>query len=174
MIVTINTDLNFLDKMILDIEGSPSFKHSSESEPLFKDYRDAYCLSISQDNLLRAAYNQALFYVFNSALRDYLEKLNLPEVMETFLDEGYSYYRYSLGSTCKVHIDGPPAFRQRILTSILYCSPDNSDLVFPVQGTRITPKKGDVVTFPAHLSFPHYTEPQQSFRRVITTFYAYG
>ena len=97
-------------------------------------------------------------------------------------DQGYEYHVYRPGDICHYHIDSEVAqstdrtcFQLRYASVILHLTTneDGGDLIFPAQNKQIKTEAGKVVIFPPYGMYGHYTNPSNTPREVIVSWFVY-
>ena len=95
--------------------------------------------------------------------------------LEDWFDDGYVMAHYRAGDSCTMHDDGqcpvPPNNGLRYLTLLYYLNDveTGGETHFPVQNTKITPKQGRAILFPAMLTHPHEVLTTKADRYILQT-----
>lgn len=90
-------------------------------------------------------------------------------------DDGYVVSRYDVGDTCIMHVDGQcavaPQNGLRLATLLFYLNdvPRGGETSFPVQETKIAPRRGRAVMFPVGFTHPHEVLKARTKRYILQT-----
>lgn len=111
------------------------------------------------------------------------QELVSPEFLPNYVsgDSGYEYHVYKAGDFCKEHgdcelsvFDGKVS-KLRYATVVIHLTTNEvgGETVFPKQEKTIKTEKGKVVIFPPYQFYRHYTNPSETPREIIMTWFTY-